>query len=123
MTIPNIFGANIAQEINSAMGTLLFPVNLFKISTQRNEADPTINDTISTTHQGRGFAETKMNSNISGTVVSVTRKTVSILGASLPDGVVPSPGDKVEIEGETSTIVDNGVARDPAGALFICVVE
>ena len=48
-------------------------------------------------------------------------RIVSILGASLPEGIEPDTDDQVTMEGQTYEIL--AVKRDPAAALYECLVE
>lgn len=117
---PNIFGANIAQAINSGLGSLLLPVALTKTDTSRDPSDPTKTIEVPVNHSGRGFMDTKNIRSSDGTLVRRNANVISILGASLPEAVNPEPGDDVTISGNTYTIVEGGVRRDPAGAVYEC---
>lgn len=117
---PNIFGANIAQALNAGLGSLLLPVVLIKTVTTRDPADPTKTIEVADPHNGRGFTDKKNIKTTDGTLVRRNANVVSILGASLPAAVNPEPGDRITIEGNTFTIADDGVKRDPAGGLYEC---
>jgi len=121
--LPNIFKANIAQLLNKNMGQLVFPLTLKKQSTSRDPSDSTKQITVVTEHPGRGFVDDNALRYRSGTTTQYSAKSIGILGASLPDGICPEPGDLIFIENEDHTIAEKGVVRDPAGALFECVVE
>lgn len=56
----------------------------------------------------------------SGTLITGVDRVIRILGATLPAGVVPVSGDRITMESSTSTIVAQGVSRDPASATFVC---
>lgn len=59
-----------------------------------------------------------------GTLAQVSILTVSILGATLPDGIDPKPGDRITRDGITYVIVPDGVTnRDGLGAVFDCAVR
>lgn len=50
-------------------------------------------------------------------------RRVTMLGDSLPSGVVPRPNDSVTIGGRTYLVADEGVKTDPVEAVFICTVR
>lgn len=62
---------------------------------------------------------------IAGTLISGVDRVIKIYGATLPTGVAPKPGDRIAIDGSTSTIVgDSGGQRavvvDAAKAVYTC---
>ena len=62
---------------------------------------------------------------IAGTLIAGVDRVIKLFGASLPAGVTPAPGDRIAIDGATSTIVgDSGglraVAVDAAKAVYTC---
>jgi len=120
--LPDIFGVKLAQQINNALGPLLLPVTLTKVTIAPDPLDSTRVLTTTVVHNGRGFTETKKVYNRNNNLVEGTVRMVSILGASLPGHIIPAPGDRVEIEGEPGKIAENGVERDPAGALYVCQI-
>lgn len=121
--LPNIFNANIAQLLNKNMGQLVFPLTLKKVVATRDPSDSTKQIEVVTEHPGRGFVDDNALRFRSGTTTQFSEKSIAILGDSLPDNIIPEPGDLIFIENEDHTIAENGVVRDPAGALFECVVE
>lgn len=54
--------------------------------------------------------------NASAGAITIRDRKALIMGASLPAGVVPSEGDKLQIGGASWTILS--VARDPAAATY-----
>lgn len=123
MHLPNIFKANIAQLLNKHMGQLVFPLTLKKVTTTRDPSDSTKQIEVVIEHPGRGFVDDNALKFRGGTTTQYSAKSIAILGDSLPDNIVPEPGDLIFIENEDHTIAEKGVVRDPAGALFECVVE
>lgn len=117
---PNIFGANLAQVINQALGTQLLPAVLIKTVTARDPNNPTKMIETPENYECRGFTDTKNIKTSDGTLVRRNANVISLLGASLPEPVNPEPGDRITIEGETFTIAEKGVKRDPAGAVYEC---
>jgi hypothetical protein len=62
---------------------------------------------------------------IAGTLIAGVDRVIRIFGASLPAGVVPTPGDRVTMDGATSTIVGDSaglraVTVDAAKAMYTC---
>ena len=59
-----------------------------------------------------------------GGLARVNTLMISILGATLPDGVEPRAGDRVERGSVSYQIVPDGVAnRDGLGAVYDCAVR
>ena len=121
--LPNIFGAKIAQQLNNALGPLVFPLTLTKVVTSTDPADSTNEIKVETPYTGKGFKDVKSIRNAQGTLVRVNADVIVVLGASLPDNIEPLPGDKITIENKVHTIIKDGVLRDPAGAVFECQVS
>lgn len=121
--VVDIFNAGIADKINRAMGSLLLSATLIKTTYAEDATDLTKNVETVTSYSAKGFVEIKDVRTRPGTQVINNARVVSLLGASIQSGVVPIPGDKVTIEGVTSTIIGDGVSRDPAGALFTCITQ
>jgi len=70
-------------------------------------------------YQCKGFISRYLNNQSPGNVQQANREIV-LLGATLPSGVVPTPDNRIVIEGSTHTIVEDGVSRDPFGATYKC---
>lgn len=121
--MPSLFGVDIASEINQAMGQGLLPVTLTKATTGTRTTGSLTSGTVPSTddYTGRGFLSDYKDRQINGTSVLTGDRKVSILGASLPTGIVPAAADKVTIEGSTFNIVN--VKRDPAAAMYTCQVR
>lgn len=120
MSLPDIFGADLAGVLNEALGPLVFDQTLIKITSIRDPSNPTKRLSTETSFPCRGFIDVFEDGTLSGTGIKITDRKIVILGASLPSGIEPVPGDKITAEGTTFTIVPNGVVRDPAGATFEC---
>ena len=119
--MPDIFKQDIAGKINKALGPLVFDLTLIKKSVGSRGSDITAgtNPTSSST-SCKGFVDRYKDREIDGTRVQTSDRKISILGASLPSGTVPTPGDQIVAEGQTWVVVENGVDRDPAGAVYEC---
>ena len=120
MSLPNIFNAGIAGIVNKELGPLLFKQKLIKYSSNRDLSNPTKRNSTATEYPCKGFIDAFEDRWMSGDTIRLAKHRIVILGASLPDGIVPEPSDEIVAEGTTYTIVDNGVDRDPAGATFSC---
>tara|TARA_R110000850_G_scaffold172539_1_gene297873 strand:- start:21 stop:386 length:366 start_codon:yes stop_codon:yes gene_type:complete len=121
--MPNIFNANIAQLMNKHMGPMVFPLILKKMTSQKDPANITRTIQVLVEHGGKGFVDDDSLKYRSGTASQYSARVIGILGASLPAGIIPEPGDLIFIEGEDHTIAEKGVVRDPAGAMYECVTE
>ena len=118
--MPDIFNAQIAQQISDALGPLVFDQTLVKIVAARDETTPTRVTNVRTYYSCKGFIDDFVESTFSGTTIKVGDKKIIILGASLESGIVPEPNDEIIAEGITYTIAEKGVERDPAGATYEC---
>lgn len=118
--MPNIFGADIAGIIAKELGPLVFDQTLTKAVKTQDPADSTKVVTVETDYPCKGFIDEFKDEWVNGTTVKVNDRKIVILGASLPVGVAPEPGDKILAESKSWTIVKEGVKRDPAGATYEC---
>lgn len=121
-----LFGIDIAKLVNdsiAAAGGVLPGILVQKINTGRTAGDLTAGQNpTQTRHSFQGFIENRSQTRRAGTLVSQGGQIISILGDSLPSGIVPEQGDRIEIEGRTFDILEVPT-RDPAAALYECVVE
>lgn len=120
-----LFGLNIAQLVLdgvNAAGGLLTGTLTKRTATARTPGDLTsgLNPT-SAGHSFQGFIENRTESTRAGSLVSEGGQFVSILGASLPSGIIPEQGDLITIEGTTFEVLSI-TERDPAAALYECLV-
>lgn len=123
--MPDIFGENIAGEIYNEMKELVFDITLTKVEPGSRTPGSLTGGTnpTGTSHTVKGFVDEYQDRHIDGTLIQRGDRKIVILGGSLPSGTVPEPSDKITAEGETRTIVEDGVKRDPAGATYICQVR
>ncbi len=124
--MPILFGLDIAALVNDGLQEAggVLDATLIKVSPgTRTPGDLTggTNPTT-TTHACKGFLESKGERRINGTLVSDGAVLASILGASLPVGVVPTVNDRLTIEGTTYDVKEIA-GRDPAAALYVLRVE
>lgn len=118
--MPKLFGVDMAQIINTNMGPGLLPVTLVK-QTKAYSADGTdISVAASMSFVGRGFIESYSDEEQSkNSLIEVGDRKITILGASLPPGIVPKKGDHVIVEDGTWYLVEIP-KRDPAAATYLC---
>lgn len=123
--MPNLFGIDIAAEINkgfSQAGGLVSGTLTSRTPGTRTPGNLTAGTNPSTnTHTFQGFLE-KGERRIPGTRSVQQGDFVTILGASITPAIEPSPGFKITIEGGTFDIVEI-VERDPAAATYVCRVQ
>lgn len=120
-----LFGLNIAKIVNdeiSAAGGVLTGTLIKRTLGTRTGGNLTAGtNPTSANHSFQGFLENRSEVTRGGSLVSAGGQFVVILGASLPDGVIPEQGDRVTIEGTTFEVL--GVPeRDPAAAVYECLV-
>lgn len=121
MGVP-LFGVDIAAEIHAAMSSGLPAVRLLKEQVGPvDEANPTAEPVASyRSVPCRGFEDNSEETRRGGTQVQQSGRLILIIGNSLPSGVVPLPGDRIQILGETLEIIGEGVSTDPAHATYLC---
>jgi hypothetical protein len=120
MTTPDIFGVDLAGIVGDALGPLVFDQTLIVVTSSRDPLDSTKTIKVETFHPCKGFIDVFSDRVIDGTNIKYFDRNIAILGATLPQSVVPNSGDKIIAEGKTFTITDGGVRRDPAGAIYEC---
>lgn len=88
----------------------------------RSTAQPTAGSTPTpTSYTAKGFVDSYDDRQIDGTRVQAGDRRVLILGSTvIPAGGEPEPGGTIEVDGESLTIVKEGVKADPAKATFTC---
>ena len=118
--MPNLFGVDIAKEINDAMGSGLLAATLVSVTPGTPTPGSLTSGSNPTTVSSscRAVMEDYLDREVDGTLVVVGDRKVLILGASLPSGVIPEPGDRVTIESSTFDVIR--VMRDPAAASYTC---
>jgi hypothetical protein len=114
--MPNIFKANIAKEINKALGPLVFPATLTqtRASTRGNVTGGT--HPVKTKYPAKGFVDSYEAFRVDGTIIQSGDRKITLLGASV--SVAPEVNDSIFIEGRDWLVIN--VARDPAGATYEC---
>lgn len=116
-----LFNINLPGIINSAMGSLLLPGTLIKV-TRGSRTDGSLTSgpsTAETSYSFKGFYEEYKDGVTDGVLIKNGDRKVMMLSASCP--VTPSVGDKVTLDGQTRLIVD--IKTDPAKATYSCQVR
>lgn len=78
-----------------------------------------------TSYRCRGRLGTRKRTVVEGGgLTRVTEQVISLLGATLPDGIEPRATDRITVGADTYTIVADGASNgDGLGAVWDCVVE
>ncbi|MBL4904287.1 MAG: hypothetical protein JKY62_16815 [Desulfocapsa sp.] len=118
--MPDIFGIDLAGILADSLGSLVFDQTLIKVTSIRDPDDSSKRIKTKVSHIHKGFIDVYEDTFVNGGLVKMTDRKIVMLGATLPTGVVPEPGDQIIAEGRTFTIVADGVVRDPAGATYEC---
>ncbi len=75
----------------------------------------------SANYTAKGLVAPWKRERLNATLVQSTDRVVMLYAALIEGGVVPKIGDKITIEGLTSTIVD--IDRDSAAATYSCLTR
>jgi len=120
-----LFGIDISGAVKRAMAGGLPRAKLLKASAGARSASASTAGLPITYRQFpcRGFEDSSEETRRQGTAVHQSGRLVLLIGDTLPRGIFPSPGDRIEILGETLEIVGDGVATDPARAVYICATR
>lgn len=122
-----LFGLYIAKIVGNAIKSAgdVLPATLIKVTPGVwNPAAPLDGTNPTTTSYAcRGFSESPNvmrggHGNLADDILETREEEISILGASLPEGVRPGPSDRIVIVGRTWNV--KKVEDDPAEAVFIC---
>lgn len=68
----------------------------------------------------QGSVRNRLAMQSAGTLIQGVDRVVSLLGATIEGGARPEPGDRIEIDGESSVIVAGGVSSSGARASYVC---
>jgi len=122
--MPKLFGLDIAQIINKAMGPGLLPAVLTKMTNGELVSGSLTSGMHpkKSNYNCRGVIEEYLDRERDGTQVQDGDRKVILLGASISSGVFPESGDLISIEDEDELRVIR-VVRDPAAASYTCQVR
>lgn len=122
----NLFGLDIAGIVNDAITTAggVLDGTLTKVTPGTRTPGTITGGTNPGTanHAFKGFLSNSTRIRRDNTLVEVSGEFLSILGASLPSGVVPEPTDIANIESTNYRLIEL-MDRDPAAALYTFRVE
>lgn len=118
--MPDIFGVDLAGIMADELGPLVFDQTLIVVTDTRDPNNSTKRIKSEVRHTCKGFIDVFDDGMINGTTIKFSDRKIVILGGTLPVGVVPTSGDMIVAEGQTFTITEGGVRRDPAGATYEC---
>lgn len=115
-----LFGADIAGQLAKALGPLLLPCKLIKVTpgTRTTGALTAGTNPTKKTFSCRGMVESFATNLVDDTRILAGDRKIMILGDTLAKGIVPEPSDEVEIEGRI-WIVINLIERDPDAATYV----
>lgn len=57
---------------------------------------------------------------LQNTLIKAGDRKIKLIAKTISNGAIPEPLDRITIEGATYVIVDRGVTRDAAGAVYTC---
>lgn len=69
-------------------------------------------------HPVRGIAGSFRQRDIDGTVIRQNDRRILLIGKSLPAGIEPRTGDRIEIDGDKYGVL--AASHDPARAGYVC---
>jgi hypothetical protein len=103
------------------------PAVLIKVTPTARVPGAVTTGTAPTTvsHAAQGLVAALAPFQIANTLIKDVNRVVRLYASTIAGSAVPAPGDRITIEGTTSTIVnDDGdrraVQRDAAGATYVC---
>lgn len=119
--MPKLFGLDIAKLVATSIagaGGVLDATLIITANGTRNPSDLTAGTNVTeTSYPCKGFVDEYGTKNAKGDLVHQVEWKVSLLGATLPEGIVPVPSARVTIDGGDLTII-GPVSADPAEALY-----
>ena len=120
-------------ELAEIVGTALvdagmsLPAVLTKVTPgARDPLHPTAATAATTVdHAAQGFVPRLTSYQIANTLITNVTRVVKLYGSSIAGGAIPAPGDRITIDGRTSTIVNDdagkfAVTTDAARAVYTC---
>jgi hypothetical protein len=120
-----LFNTDLAKVLYDAMGRDLLDGSLTKYDRGLRDPNALTSGTKTTTQVSyafKGFIEAWTSATmIENALVRQNGESVSMLGKSFPESIIPEIGDAVSIEDKEYTIIR--VSRDPAGAMYVCEVQ
>ena len=124
--------ANLPKLVNAYLGKYGKPIGvkactLIKVTpgTHTPGAISAGTNPTTTSYAAKGFVADYSSYELANSLVQVGDRRISILGGSLPAGIIPAPNDKITIADASGTsktykIVAAGVKDTSNGAIFDC---
>ena len=75
---------------------------------------------VLTTFAAQGIEASLGALQLAGTLIPGVQIAINLFATTIAGAQVPAPGDRITIQGQTYTIVDGGVDRDAAAAVYAC---
>lgn len=115
-------GTDISGLIHKHLSPIIKDATLIQVTSgARTPADLAGGKALTETSKtAKGFVNTYRDYYIDGKMIRHGDRKILLTADSIEDTTVPTPGDKITIEGTTYVIQANGVSRDPASATYIC---
>lgn len=111
----------IARQLAKGLGKHVKPATLIK-PTNTTRTTGAVSGGLNPTeasYAAKGWVEAYEARFIDGTTVKIDDRRISLLGATISSGQVPTAGDKITIESATYRVI--GVpGRDPDSAVYEC---
>ena len=114
--MPELFGVDIAGIVNDTVGSGLLPATLHHVTQGERGSDVTAGRSQSITdYQTTGVIGSYNERFVDGSNIRSGDRRITLMGEPLP--VEPQPGDRVNIEELTFTVVS--VRQDASRATFV----
>lgn len=119
-----LLDGEIAQIIGTAIpgAGVSLPATLIKVTPGARVSGSASSGTHPTTtsFSAQGLVSDYRQYLIDGEQIVAGDRQVKLFGATIDGGQIPQPGDRITIQGETYSIVKDGVTRDAASAVYTC---
>ena len=119
--MPKLLSGFIAKQIGKQLGKQLLDATLIKVTAGARTTGSLAGGPNATeaSYAAKGMIEHFSTFSIANSLVSGSDRKVSLLGATIAGGQVPTSTDKITIEGTTYRII-NVLDRDPDAAMYVC---
>lgn len=121
--MPKLFGVDFEAVMAKELGPRLIPAILIKYAyvVRVDGALTAGRPRTGTSHNGRGVIQDYTDEQKKNTLILKEDRLALLLSGTFTSGVKPEAGDEITIEEKTYSVV--AVARDPAGATYLCQVR
>jgi len=124
--MPKLISGYIARQINKHLSKHVLSGTLVKITPGTRGGTVSAGTTpTSASFRCKLWVASFADSEIDGTSIKASDRRINILGKSIQSGKVPAPNDQVIVTepggvATTYRILEDGVTRDPDGAVYHC---